>query len=330
MIDRVSSAVVAVFLALLIWVSTRSREQEVLDHVPVPVDISLSSSQSDQYNLEVVGQAQVLATFTGPPSRIRELRGLLQRDQLRVEQTFSVPADRFKENRFHETLIVETADIHTPPGITTALVTGRNQVRVILHRLGEKQLPVRFDHTSETQGSVVTIDPPSVLVRGPLEVLENVNSIPTQSGVLGSARRASVPLIRELDGRPIQCEPPTVLVRVNAPAQKRTYELNDVPVHFLTPASFPFRPRFANDRAGTVKLRVRGPAQDEVPRVQAFVDLTARGIADPTGRGVLRSRWYDEQVQIHVPRGFQLMEGPPLSVTFELVPIEEQPPRIEP
>jgi hypothetical protein len=101
-------------------------------------------------------------------------------------------------------------------------------------------------------------------------------------------------------------------------------------VHFLTPASFPFRPRFANDRAGTVKLHVKGPVQDELPRVQAFVDLTARGIADPSGRGVLRSRWYDEQVQVHVPRGFQLVNGPPMSVTFELVPIEEPPPRIDP
>src|SRR5436190_16721007 len=137
MIDRLSSAFVAMCLALLIWLSARSREQEVLDHVPVPVDITLGSAQGEQYSLEVAGPAQVLATFTGPPSRIRELRGLLQRDQVRVELNYTVPAERLKENRLPETLIVETTDIHTPPGVTTALVTGRNQVRLVLHRLGE-------------------------------------------------------------------------------------------------------------------------------------------------------------------------------------------------
>ena len=84
MIDRLLSALVAVTLAMLIWLYARSRDQEVLDHVPIPVEVTLGSGQSEQYDLEVVNPAAVLATFTGPPARIRELRGLLQRDRLRV------------------------------------------------------------------------------------------------------------------------------------------------------------------------------------------------------------------------------------------------------
>lgn len=329
MIDRLASAFVAVCLALLIWLSARSREQEVLDHVPVPVDITLGSAQSDQYSLEVAGPAQVLATFAGPPSRIRELRGQLQRDQVRVELNYTVPAERLKENRLPETLLVETTDINTPPGVTTALVTGRNQVRIVLHRLGEKRLPVRFDHPPETQGGATTIDPPSVVVRGPLEVLERASGIATQPGRLGAGRHsADVPLVHELEGRAVQCEPASVRVRVSPPVLKKTYELTDVPVSFLTPATFPFRARFGNDRASKVALRITGPAQDEPPRVQAFVDLTAREFSDATGRPVLRSRWFDESVQVHLPRGFQLRDGPPLSVTFELVPVEEPGPRL--
>src|SRR5262245_10359924 len=136
MLDRLLSVFVAVSLALLIWLYARSRDQEVLDHVPIPVEVTLGSGQSDQYSLEVVNPAEVLATFSGPPARIRELRGLLQRDLLRIELTFTVPADRLKENRIYETLQVESSHIHAPPGVNIVLVTGRNQVRIVLDRLG--------------------------------------------------------------------------------------------------------------------------------------------------------------------------------------------------
>jgi hypothetical protein len=328
MIDRLTSVFIAVCLAMLIWLYSRSREQEVLDHVPVPVDVSLGAGQAEQYNLEVVGAAQVLATFTGPPSRIRELRGLLQRDQLRIEVNYSVPAERLKENRLYETIVVEPADINVPAGVTLALVTGRNQVRIALHRMGEKRLPVRVDPSADTQGGLITVEPPSVLVRGPQEVLDRAGAIPTQSPALGAKHATHVQLVRELEGRPIQCEPCSVRVRVSAPIPKKTYELTDVPVHFLTPATFPFRPRFGNDRAGKVMLRVQGPSQDEPPRLQTFVDLTAKAFSDATGRTALRSGWYDEPVHVYVPPGFTLLDGPPRSVTFELVPVEELAPRL--
>src|SRR5205823_1195457 len=141
---------VAVSLALLVWLYARSRDQEVLDHVPVPVQVALPPPQAGQYTLEVVGAPQVLATFTGPPARVRELRGLLQREELRVELPYTVPPDRLKEPRVAAVLTVDPDDIPTPPGVTTTLVPGRNQVRSVLHRLIERRLPVRFDHSLET------------------------------------------------------------------------------------------------------------------------------------------------------------------------------------
>src|SRR5438067_12487424 len=165
MIDRILSAFVAICLALLIWLYARSRDQEVLDHVPIPVDVTLSSGQNEQYILEIVGTPQVLASFSAPPSRLRELRTLLQRDQLRVELTYTVPADRLRENRLNETLLVEPSDLHAPSGVTAALVTGRNQLRLVLHRLGEKQLPVHVDQSLEPQGGAYLVEPSVVKVR---------------------------------------------------------------------------------------------------------------------------------------------------------------------
>src|SRR5262249_48591435 len=84
MSDRLISAAVSVILGALVWLYSRSRDQEMLDAVPIPVTILLAPNQADQYDLEVTGQSQVLASFSGPPSRIRELRGQLQRGELRV------------------------------------------------------------------------------------------------------------------------------------------------------------------------------------------------------------------------------------------------------
>src|SRR5262245_48251920 len=230
MIDRIICLFVAVSLALLVWLYARSRDQEILDHVPIPVHVALPPKQSGQYTLETVSPLQVLATFTGPPARIRELRALLQREELRVELPFAVPADRLKEPRVAEILTVEASDVHAPPGVTTTLVPGRNQVQLVLNRIIERRLPVCFDRSLETHLGPVVIEPETVLVRGPQEVVERLSAIATQPWILphkaksrdGSAPSARVPLVHDIESRPICCDPCYVRVRI-ATQPYRTY-----------------------------------------------------------------------------------------------------------
>ena len=66
--DRLISAAVSILLGFLVWLYARSRDQEMLDNVPVPVHIILSTSQADQYDLEVTGPSQVTASFAGAPA----------------------------------------------------------------------------------------------------------------------------------------------------------------------------------------------------------------------------------------------------------------------
>jgi hypothetical protein len=47
MIDRILSILVALSLALLIWLYARSRDQEILDNVTLPVQVSLAESEAD-------------------------------------------------------------------------------------------------------------------------------------------------------------------------------------------------------------------------------------------------------------------------------------------
>src|SRR5947208_2451325 len=118
MLDRLVSSLVALSLAFLVWLYARSRDQEILDNVPIPVKLSLAAGQADQYDLEVTGPPQVPVSFSGPPVRVRELRGLLQRGEVRIEYTVAVPDDRRDEARYSDTVRIDSAMIHVPPGVT--------------------------------------------------------------------------------------------------------------------------------------------------------------------------------------------------------------------
>jgi hypothetical protein len=87
----------------------------------------------------------------------------------------------------------------------------------------------------------------------------------------------------------------------------------DVPVHFLCPPNYPFRPRFAPDQPGKVTLRIQGPAGEETPPVLAFVDLT--GGTFGRGRNL-------EPVRLQLPKEFQLAQETPPLVSFMLEPAE--------
>src|SRR4051795_6234860 len=117
MIDRLMSLVVAVSLALLIWLYARSREQELLDNVTVPVEVSVAHRQAENYSLEMAAPPQITLSFSGPPARIRELHGMLQRKELHVSKVITVPADKLDEVRYSEAVVVEQGDVNTPLGV---------------------------------------------------------------------------------------------------------------------------------------------------------------------------------------------------------------------
>lgn len=326
MFDRIVSALVALSLAFLVWLYVRSRDQEMLDNVLIPVQISLAPGQSEHYELELNGPSQVAVSFSGPPSRIRELRGILQRGELQVETTVTVPEDRLDESRYLDTVRIEASDIHPPHGVLPLVVEGRNRIAITLHHLIERRLPVRFQLAGDTPAAQIITEPPTVLVRGPQEILEHAREIPTQPYAFPprseslappeASNATGVPLVSELEGRRVRLTPDRVAVHVVWQPPQKVYELAEVPVQFLCPANFPLRPLFRDERAGKMTLRLQGPPGEETPTVLAFVDLSAR-------------KWeaglYEEPIRLQLPKGFQLAQAPPRQVSFQLLPAEPSP-----
>jgi hypothetical protein len=323
MTDRLISLAVALSLALLVWLYARSRDQEVLDNVPIPVQIALPPGQAEHYCLEVNGPSQVPMSFTGPPSRIRALRGMLQRGELQVQITLTVPEEHSEEghylDRYLDTVHLDVADVHAPPGVTPVIVEGRNRIPVTLLRLGERRLPVRLDSALEERAGQIALEPANVLVRGPLEVLDKVRSISTQPVGLpargdeakGPLALGPVPLVSEIEGRTIHTTPGAVMVRWTP--RPRIYEVK-VSVQFLCPSNFALCPRFVGDgRVKEITLRIVGPDSPEEPKVLAYIDLT---------RGNFLAGLNHEPVKLQLPRDFQLAQEAPQPVAFELVASE--------
>lgn len=313
----VMEMLVALSVAFLIWLYTHSRDQNSVDHVQIPVQVQLAAGQRDQYLLETIGPQKISVSFSGPAMRIRELRRKIQRGLVQANLTLTVPDDRLNDATFTENLRIEADHLAVPPGILAEIAEESATLPVTVHRLTERLLPVKLDYTGDARVMQIQVEPTTVLVRGPKQVLDGVQTLNTQPYALtapadGSAEtqvRSQVAVLTQLEGRAIQVTPRTVNFRCKVQSRQKNYVLSDVPVHFLCPSQFPWRPRFSSDKLGKVTLRLLGPASDELPPVLAFVDLTA---GQPfRGRNL-------EPLRLQLPKDFVLVQATPSVIAFYL------------
>jgi hypothetical protein len=318
----VLEALVALSLAFLVWLYTRSRAQTALDDIEIPVQITLASGTAGTWQLEINGSSRVPVSFSGPPSRIRELRQEIQRGLVQVAVTLAVPEEHQKDAAYHDVVRVAADAVPVPPGVQTVVPEGRNIIPVTLHRLVERHLPVRLDYAGDLRISNIKMEPATVVVRGPKEILDRARHIATQPYTLPSPEsevgseltaRGQVSLATEIEGHPVQCIPDSVALRLRAHARQKVYDLADIPVQFLCPPDFAWRPRFANPAAGKVSVKVVGPAAEVPPTVLAFIDLTHADLG--RGRNV-------EPLRLQLPKDFQLVQDVQQLVAFYLEPLE--------
>jgi hypothetical protein len=319
---------VALSLAFLVWLYAHSRAQDSIDRVQVPVQIQLASQHRDLFLLETSTSPNVTVSFSGPSSRIRELRRKLQRGLVQASVTLNLPEERLAEITFSENVHIEASNLDVPPGVITDLADEHSSLAVTVHRLAERQLPVKFDFTGEVRVTQVETEPATVLVRGPKQILDNAQAIQTQAYALTVSSpphpdglvRGQVALVTELEGRAISVTPRVVNFRCKVQPRKKIYELAEVSVQFLCPPHFPWRARFLEDKASKVRLRLLGPAGEELPPVIAFVDLT--------GTRLFRGRNL-EPLRLQLPKGFTLVDSEPSVIPFWLDELERATPTVQ-
>jgi hypothetical protein len=118
-----------------------------------------------------------------------------------------------------------------------------------------------------------------------------------------------VPLVSELDGRPVRTTPAAVMVRL-AP-RTRLYDVR-ASIQFLSPPGFGLRPSFPSDGgSGELTIRLLGPEQSAAPKVVCYIDLT---------QGNFVAGLNHAEVRLQLPRDFHLAQAPPRPVAFVLAP----------
>jgi hypothetical protein len=341
MFDRyVVTPIIALGLAFLIWVYLRSRDQ-VGETYSLPVVISIDPQQADRYVFETKPDGRkVRVRFYGLPARLRDVKTRADDGQLVLRKTVRVPTDvdQRQDSDYLETLQLDLDSLSgsLPLGVHAEITPSEGRVPVTLIRITEKQLDLKHSVTItaarfELDGPI-SIQPPTVKVKGPKRVLDQVTQIvldpwqPTpppgfdsmiENAIeVGGPQRIPNKIGRE--GTKVEITPESADLRVKIKPALRVYELTDVPVHFLCPANFPYRPLFGTERHGSLqKLRVRGPA-NKTPDVRAYVDLT-------TKQNLKHGLYPDEPIVFDLAPGFFLAEPPPRLSAIKLELIEAGP-----
>lgn len=316
---------VALALAFLIWLYAHSRAQDSIDRVPIPVQLQLAAPQRDQFLIDAGGAPTVSVSFSGPSSRIRDLRHKLQRGLIQASATLTIADERLGETTFSETVRIDASQIAVPPGVVVDVADDGCTIAVTVQRISERQLPVKFDSTGDVRITQLKLEPATVLVRGPKHILDRTHAIQTQPyaftvpapATSDNLVRGQAALLAELEGRGITATPRLISFRCKVQPRQRIYDLTDIPVGFMCPPEFPWRTRFLAPKGGKVRLRLLGPAGEVEPPVRAYLDLT--------GAQLFRGRNL-EPVRLQLPKDFTLVESAPAVIPFYLEELERPQP----
>lgn len=298
---------VAWCLAFIVWMYMHSRAHQSVEHVQIPLAVQLHPSQRDYFMIELPNVPKATVTFSGPSSRMRELKKKLYHGQIQATVQYTVPEDKQKESTFSDVSNFEGAKLSVPPGIMIEWHDANLSIPVIVHRLIERTLPVKLDFTGDVRISNVKIEPATVTVRGPKVVLDRAQaistlpfelSVPAEEDPKETQAREGVDLASELDGRAVQVTPSQVHLKCKVMPRKKIFEVTDLPIRFAIPDRYPWQARFA-ESGGKISLRIIGPAGEEVPRVRAYIDLAQEVFG--RGRNV-------SPVRLELPKDFELVE----------------------
>ena len=160
------------------WLYASSRDQEILDNVPVPVHICLAPGQADHYDLEITGPSQVTVSFTGPPSPSGSCAAFYSAAKCRSKSHSPCPRSVSKR------AVTWTPYSSLPGRPDTARRDAGRRRGAEPHSgdvaaRGPAPLAGAAELRREDRIAQITLEPPTVLVRGPQEVLDRARSLAT-------------------------------------------------------------------------------------------------------------------------------------------------------
>ncbi len=162
----------AVGLAIMLWLSVTANEPERAEFWNIPVNVDL---RAPDWRLERLEPEAVTVTVQGPRAELVELGGKPPRIVLPVEAV----SDSVQSQ------VVPPQWIQLPADLRSTRVVGLrpDTIRLFYQRLGSRMLPVRIRTRGDLADSLalslpITTDPATVEVRGPVDELARLDSVP--------------------------------------------------------------------------------------------------------------------------------------------------------
>lgn len=323
--------IIALGLAFLVWVYMRSRDQEVQSY-PIPVEVSLDPQQADRYSFDTKPENQtVRVKFYGLPSRLREVKDQVEGRNLVIRHMVRVPAvvDQRQDSEYQDIIQFDSNALQLPLGVHADINPVEGRLQIKLRRMMERTLqlqPMVTTGTAQYEVDNIRLEPATVKVFGPKSVLESMSQLlldnwqprlPTGLTLTEEEVSGSIQLPAKIKQEVVRMEPDHVEIRARLKPALRVYEMNDVPIAFLCPANFPYRPLFTSERHGAIaQLKVRGPL-NKIPEVRAYIDLTQRPNLKP-------GLYPDEPIMIDLPNGYYLAQDAPRLSAFKLELLESK------
>ena len=311
--DNFGLKMLALILSIAVWFYANSRgKAEVALNVPLTIKVPRG--------FKVLHQSSdtVMLVVSGPMSLISRLESESQRVSLSMQYELSeadLAAGRFS-------LDVQKKWLKLPESELIQLNVRRaspQTVTIYTSEVGEVQLPVevRFDGEAKEgyEVGVRRVVPRAVTVRGPVRVLDRMESMPTEEipiAHLESGTSEEIPLAETQDfvlenGKNVavllDVAPSVVTVALEVHAQEQTRRFVGVRPQFLLPQDFPYTAVVDE----TVTLIATGLPQNlerlGPGSIRAYVDLS--GLAtDKIALGA--SALYKEDVRLRLPEDIPL------------------------
>jgi len=311
--DQWKLAVVSLVLATLLWIyANRHITREEILTMPVsltaPADIRVETPLSE-----------IKVKIAGPSGLIDALK---EREAALEVRYHLDPNALGTQSSLTETLFLTRDDLPLPKEAEVLSITPES-FRVKLTRFAEKTLPVKPNIIGKPApgyeiAEEVRVEPKEVLVRGPKDVLDQIEAVPTEpvsvEGIRTSYTRTGVRLAEHIGQALIETDR-TVDIRIDVRRVWSSRRFEGLSVRALIPQEFPYTIRLSEKRDITVKGPQEVVAQLKPEDIRLFVDVS----------GLIPSNEpYRSKVLSALPEGLVIEEDLG-NATFEIIGRQTMP-----
>jgi hypothetical protein len=314
---KISVAILSLLLSFVFWLILTSSETGIQD-MPVPLNVTLPGE--DLFVTDTVFPKEVIIRVEAKLPTFQEIAR--RRLQLRIDLSAETESGEYVFD-----LETVAAELSLPWGATITQIP--DPIPYVLYGYSTKTVDVSYSQSGSMDPRLdihgpVEITPRQAVIRGPVNVLENINSLEFEVRRDRFVPGEHIPITPKTPGHRVTVTPPvSFTVYCDVSWKRENITLEDVPVSLADPSKAP-PGHVVSMEPATVDMLVSWPVNIDLPTPPSY---GARALVDPdlsrlsAGRG-RQVRVSDKQISADI----QTIRISPTQVYVSLRRIPEEAP----